>query len=84
MLDHSNESITIPDTIYDKESYFRMILTFSKLAIPSMIAMTMSLSMEIVNIFFIGHLNDSAKIAGVGLGNMYANITCFSFLLGLN
>ena len=33
---------------------------------------------------FIGHLNDPAKIAGAGLGNMYVNIFCQSIILGLN
>jgi len=40
--------------------------------------------MEIVNMYFIGHLNDPAKVAGVGLGNMYVNIVCQSIIIGLN
>ena len=40
--------------------------------------------MEITNMIFIGQTNDSAKIAGIGLGNMYVNIVCQSIIVGLN
>lgn len=40
--------------------------------------------MELVNLYFIGHLNSPVFVAGVGLGNMYVNIVCQSLILGLN
>jgi Na+-driven multidrug efflux pump len=46
--------------------------------------MVFSMLMDLVNMIFVGHLNDSAKVAGVGLGNMYVNIVSQSIMLGLN
>ena len=46
--------------------------------------MVFSMLMDLVNMIFIGHTNDSAKIAGIGLGNMYVNIGCQGVLIGLN
>lgn len=37
-----------------------------------------------MNTAFIGHVGDSAKLAGVGLGTLYVNIFCQSIILGLN
>lgn len=61
-----------------------MVWSLARVAIPACITMVFSLLMEIVNMLFIGHFNDSAKIAGVGLGNMYVNIACQSIIIGLN
>ena len=40
--------------------------------------------MEIVNMIFIGRLNDPEQLAGVGLGNMYVNIVSQSIIIGVN
>jgi len=32
----------------------------------------------------VGHLNDPAKLAGVGMGNMILNVSTLSILMGLN
>ncbi|CDW80289.1 na+-driven multidrug efflux pump [Stylonychia lemnae] len=61
-----------------------MLLKLAKVVIPAMLSQTFIFFMEIVNMFFIGHLNDPAMVAGVGLGNMYVNIVCQSLILGLN
>jgi Na+-driven multidrug efflux pump len=47
-------------------------------AIPVIIALTFALLVQIVNIAFVGHLEDDseAKVAGVGLGNLYLNMFC--------
>ncbi len=37
-----------------------------------------------INIIFIGRLDDAAKLAGVGLGTTILNMLCFSILLGMN
>jgi Na+-driven multidrug efflux pump len=34
------------------------------------------LLIEVLNFYFVGHLNSSAKLAGVGLATMYINILC--------
>ena len=56
--------------------YRKMLLKLAKVAIPAMLSQAFAFYMEIVNLFFIGHLNDPEKVAGVGLGNMYVNIVC--------
>ena len=61
-----------------------MLWSISRVAMPSIVTMIFSLLMELTNMFFVGHLNDSAKIAGVGLGNMYINVVCQSIIIGLN
>ena len=40
--------------------------------------------MKVVSMLFLGNTNDSAKIAGIGLSNMYTNVVCQSLMLGLN
>lgn len=45
-------------------------------AIPAIIAMAFSLVVQIINIAIVGHLGDTAKVAGVGLGNLYLNMFC--------
>ena len=49
-----------------------------------MLSQVCSLLVELINIIYLGHTNDTNKIAGVGLGNMYVNITCQAVILGLN
>ena len=38
----------------------------------------------IMNLSFIGHLNDPAKLSGVGLGNMTNNLCALSIIMGFN
>lgn len=33
---------------------------------------------EVVNLIFAGHINDSSVVKGVGLGNTLINVSCFS------
>lgn len=44
------------------------------IAIPVIIGLIVSIAVELVNVAFIGHLGDPAKVAGIGLGNMYINM----------
>lgn len=37
-----------------------------------------------LNLVFAGRLGDPKYVAAVGLGNMYANITCLLIVFGLN
>jgi len=39
---------------------------------------------EMVNLIFIGHLNDAKLLAGVGIGNMIQNVCGLSLVIGLN
>ena len=39
---------------------------------------------EIINLIFVGHLNNAEMMAGVGMGNMIQNMLGLSFFIGLN
>ena len=39
---------------------------------------------QLINTYFIGHTNDAALIAGVGMGNMLINVLAFAIMQGLN
>lgn len=39
---------------------------------------------EFINTIFVGHLNDDAKLAGVGMGNMIINMIALSVAYGMN
>lgn len=58
--------------------------TILNIAVPTIMALLLNLFVEIINMAFVGHLGDTAKVAGVGLGNMYINIFCLSVINGIN
>jgi MATE family multidrug resistance protein len=39
---------------------------------------------ESINTMFVGHLNDPAKLAGVGLGNLIINMFGVAIIVGMN
>lgn len=39
---------------------------------------------EVINLAFVGHLNKESMLAGVGLANMFLNISSVSVIMGLN
>jgi Na+-driven multidrug efflux pump len=39
---------------------------------------------EIINLIFVGYLNNPAMTSGVGMGNMTQNLCALSFILGFN
>jgi Na+-driven multidrug efflux pump len=39
---------------------------------------------EIVNLIFVGHLENAAKIAAVGMGNAIQNMIGVSIIVGMN
>ena len=39
---------------------------------------------EVINVLFAGHLQDPAKVAGVGLGNAFINLLAQTLILGMN
>jgi Na+-driven multidrug efflux pump len=49
-----------------------------------MISMVLGLVVEVINSIFIGHLGKEESMAGVGMANMYMNVTCLSLLWGMN
>ncbi|CDW91386.1 transparent testa 12 protein [Stylonychia lemnae] len=68
----------------NRESAGQMIKNIANIAIPVIIGQFFALFVESINVAFVGHLNDPAKVAGTGLGNMYVNIFCLSIVFGLN
>lgn len=46
--------------------------------------MLISIVPEVINLIIVGHLGDSHKLAGVGLGNMAVNLLAYSSVIGLN
>ena len=54
------------------------------LAIPSFFQALCRKMLDLINIYFIGNLNDNAKLAGVGIGNMLANLVAMSAFIGFN
>ncbi len=49
-----------------------------------MISMFCLIFIEALNNSFIGHLGREDILAGVGMANMHLNITCLSFIWGMN
>lgn len=54
------------------------------IGVPAIISMFSALFIETINSAYIGHLGSEAAMAGVGMANMYMNITCLSLLFGIN
>ena len=73
------------------EEKFKTALTFTQaikdileIGLPSIISMVLALLVEVINSIFVGHLGNEAILAGVGMANMYMNVTCLSLLFGMN
>lgn len=60
---------------------FKMVV---KLAFPPIISMFFQFFVQIVNTYYVGHLDDKTLMAGVGMGNMLINVMCFAVTNGLN
>ena len=65
-------------------SFRRAAWNILKPSLPSIFGLVFQMLVEIVNLIFIGNLNDPVALAGVGLGNMLINMICFSIGMGLN
>ncbi len=55
-----------------------------RLAFPPIISMFFQFFIQLINTYYVGHLNDSLIMAGVGMGNMMINVFCFAVTNGLN
>lgn len=67
-----------------KETFSDMLVNITRVAVPAIVAMMFALLVEIINISVVGHLGNTAKVAGVGLGNLYLNMFSQSIFTGLN
>ena len=56
----------------------------AKISIPPILSMFFMYFVQLTSIYYVGHLDDAALMAGVGLGNMLTNILCFAITQGLN
>ena len=63
-----------------------MSITISiyKVSVPAIIAVFCTILLETINVLFVGHLNNTAMVAGVGLGNIFVNMFCQAVILGMN
>jgi Na+-driven multidrug efflux pump len=68
----------------EKEPFTKMLWAIVSVSIPASVTLMCSMVIDLINLGFIGHTNDAAKIAGIGLGNMYVNIVSRSLTIGLN
>ena len=68
----------------EKSNHNHLIRDILIVAVPAMLTMLLQRMMDITNIVFAAKFKDPAKIAGIGLSNMYVNIVCGSVILGLN
>ena len=48
------------------------------------VSMFFYMFVQLVNTYYIGHTNEPALIAGVGMGNMLINVLAFAIIQGLN
>ena len=55
-----------------------------KLSVGPIISMFFYMFVQLINTYYIGHLDEPALIAGVGMGNMLINVLAFAIMQGLN
>jgi len=72
------------EIVEKSESLLNMSKQISKVAIPIIVGFIFSLFIEMLNLVFAGRLGDPVYVAAAGLGNMYANVTFFLVIFGLN
>jgi Na+-driven multidrug efflux pump len=68
----------------EEETLAQMCWQVFKQAVPSCLCMVLGMLQENINLIAMGHLNRPALIAGVGIGNMFMNMTGLSIVIGLN
>jgi len=55
-----------------------------KIAVPTILKGLFEKSQEMINLIFLGHLDNKALIGGVGMGQAVIHLMGFSIILGLN
>ena len=70
--------------VFKNKYSFKKCITIFITSIPAIFGQLFEMFVEIANMFFVGHLNDSVALASVGLGNMVINVTSYSIGIGLN
>lgn len=72
------------DEVVDPTNVFHQFLIVTQLSIGPIVSMIFYMFVQLINTFYIGHLNDPVLIAGVGMGNMLINVLAFAIMQGLN
>mgnify|MGYP006114476333 CR=1 FL=1 len=72
------------NTSQEKETFKVRAWNVIRLTIPSSLSAVVGMFCALMNLSFIGYLNDPAMLAGVGLGNMTNNLCALSIILGFN
>jgi Na+-driven multidrug efflux pump len=65
-------------------STIKMLLDLLSIGVPIIISFFLSIFVEVINLAFIGKQGNPAMISGVGMANMYINVTAIGILFGLN
>jgi Na+-driven multidrug efflux pump len=61
-----------------------VLLEIFKIGVPAIISLLSALFVEVINTAFVGHLGSQQMMAGVGLANMFLNVTGLSVCFGIN
>ena len=67
-----------------KESFCSKVMNIARIAFPSMMTFFFQFLSEMINTYFVGHLNDPRMLAGAGMGNIIISMMCLSVFLGMN
>ena len=68
----------------EEHSYAECSWNFYKIVIPTIVSCLFLQLQFFLNILFAGKLDDSAKLAGVGLGTSLLNVVLFQPIMGMN
>ena len=68
----------------NNSQFLKKAYSFLELAIPAVFCTFMMMIQEMVNLVYVGHLENAAKLAAVGLGNAIQNMIGISIIVGMN
>ena len=66
------------------DTTFDVISKIIKIFVPTVFCCLLGTLQEVVNLAFIGYLDDPAMLAGVGMGNVIINMLGLSIIFGMN
>jgi Na+-driven multidrug efflux pump len=69
---------------FEDTTLLQKFILIIKLAIPSVLCLVVFGLQQLINLYFAGHLGDSAIIAAIGLGNLIQNCSVEVLIWGLN
>lgn len=68
----------------DPQGFFMQFWVVCQLSVGPIVSMIFYMAVQLINTYFIGHVNDPTLIAGVGMGNMLINVLAFAVMQGIN